>query len=95
MRAKTEPWRRLVASRGLVWERLFLVRPMEVNAWMAGSNGPAEMCGVISEINGGYTSGKSGWGILGKKVRATPHWSLGTALATVELCLRYGIKLCR
>ncbi|GBG88961.1 hypothetical protein CBR_g48571 [Chara braunii] len=46
------------------------------------------MCGVIPDINGGYTSGKSGWGILGKKVRVTPHWSLGTALATVELCLR-------
>ncbi|GBG69874.1 hypothetical protein CBR_g4701 [Chara braunii] len=29
-----------------------------------------------------------GWGILGKKVRVSPHWSLGTALATVELCLR-------
>ncbi|GBG72559.1 hypothetical protein CBR_g12129 [Chara braunii] len=62
---------------------------MEVNAWTAGSNGPTEMCGVIPEINGGYTSGKSGWGIMGKKVRATPHWSLGTELATVELCLRY------
>ncbi|GBG68131.1 hypothetical protein CBR_g2682 [Chara braunii] len=48
---------------------------------------PTEMCRVIPEINGGYTNGKSGWGILGKKVRATPHWSLGTALATVELCL--------
>ncbi|GBG67117.1 hypothetical protein CBR_g81541 [Chara braunii] len=63
---------------------------MEVNAWTDGSNGPTEMCGVIPEINGGYTSGKSGWGILGKKVRATPHWSLGTALTTVELCLRVG-----
>ncbi|GBG79191.1 hypothetical protein CBR_g28908 [Chara braunii] len=63
---------------------------MEVNAWTAGSNGPTEMCGVIPKINGGHTSGKSGWGILGKKVRATPHWSLGTALATVELCLRQG-----
>ncbi|GBG78880.1 hypothetical protein CBR_g28595 [Chara braunii] len=57
---------------------------MEVSAWMAGSNGPTEMCGVIPEINGGYTSGKSGWGILGKKVRATPHWSLGTVLATED-----------
>ncbi|GBG60354.1 hypothetical protein CBR_g4311 [Chara braunii] len=63
---------------------------MEVSAWTAGSNGPTEMCGVIPEINGGYTSGKSGWGILGKKVRVTPHWSLGTTLTTVELCLRLG-----
>ncbi|GBG64041.1 hypothetical protein CBR_g40288 [Chara braunii] len=42
---------------------------MEVNAWTAGFNDPNEMCGVILEINGGYTSGKSGWGILGKKDR--------------------------
>ncbi|GBG60163.1 hypothetical protein CBR_g3406 [Chara braunii] len=63
----TEPRRRLVACRSLVWERQFLVGPMEVNAWTAGSNGPTEMCGVIPEINGGHTSGKSGWGILGKK----------------------------
>ncbi|GBG84375.1 hypothetical protein CBR_g38348 [Chara braunii] len=34
---------------------------MEVNVWTTSSNG------VILEINGGYTSGKSGWGILGKK----------------------------
>ncbi|GBG68808.1 hypothetical protein CBR_g3503 [Chara braunii] len=67
MRAKTEPRRRLVASRSLVWQRLFLVGPMEVNAWTVGSNGPTEMCGVIPKINGGYTGGKSGWGILGKK----------------------------
>ncbi|GBG71105.1 hypothetical protein CBR_g8404 [Chara braunii] len=41
---------------------------MEVSAWTVDSNGPTEMCGVIPEINGGYMSGKSGWGILGKKV---------------------------
>ncbi|GBG61738.1 hypothetical protein CBR_g23253 [Chara braunii] len=68
--ARKEPQRRLRASRSMAWKKLFLIGPMEVNAWTAGSNGPTEMCGVIPEINGGYTSGKSGWGILGKEERA-------------------------
>ncbi|GBG72289.1 hypothetical protein CBR_g11217 [Chara braunii] len=41
---------------------------MKVNAWTADSNGSTEMCGVIPEIKGGYTSGKSGCGLLGRKV---------------------------
>ncbi|GBG73243.1 hypothetical protein CBR_g12961 [Chara braunii] len=35
----------------MAWEKLFLIGPMEVNAWTAGSNSPTEMCGVIPEIN--------------------------------------------
>ncbi|GBG72377.1 hypothetical protein CBR_g11955 [Chara braunii] len=31
-----------------------------------------------------------GLGIMGKKVRATAHWSLGIVLTMVELCLRVG-----
>ncbi|GBG64005.1 hypothetical protein CBR_g40250 [Chara braunii] len=49
--ARKEPRRRLRASRSMAWEKLFLIGPMEVNAWTAGSNGPTEMCGVIPEIN--------------------------------------------
>ncbi|GBG60352.1 hypothetical protein CBR_g4309 [Chara braunii] len=67
---RKEPQRRLKASRSMAWKKLILVEPMEVNAWTADSNGLIEMCGVIPEINGGYTSGNSGWGILGKEERA-------------------------
>ncbi|GBG89128.1 hypothetical protein CBR_g48837 [Chara braunii] len=40
----------------MAWKKLFLIGPMEVNAWTAGSNGPTEMCGVIPKINVRITS---------------------------------------